>query len=93
MDRDQLRQEIMLTLLNTDTGGTPRSLAMSIGEETTPSAVRGILLNLERDGMVTKIEEHGGTRWKANEAEIRTRLQASFAPENDEAGRSSDSHD
>lgn len=78
MDREQLREEIMLTLLESDTGSTPRSLAMSIGEDTSPSAVRGLLMNLQREGIVEKTQEYGGIRWKANKSEIRERLAMSF---------------
>lgn len=84
MNRDELRREILLTLLERGGQQTPQSLARHIGGGTTPSAVRSMLLNLVRDGMVRKNDRYGGPSWEIVESEVMGRLRESLQAEFDE---------
>jgi DeoR/GlpR family transcriptional regulator of sugar metabolism len=78
MDRDQLRQELLLTFVERGGEQTPRSLARYIGADVSPGAVRSVLVNLQREGAVRKVEGYTGTTWELEEATVRDRIASSL---------------
>lgn len=77
MDRDDLRLKLILLL--TDEGPkSAQGLSQRLGENTTPTEIRGSLMNLQKEGLVEQSEQFGRTKWKAKTAKVEAMLERSL---------------
>lgn len=73
MQREALRQELLFTLLE-EGGDSATSLARSFDETVSKREIRSLLMNLQREGLVEKVDEYGGSKWEPVNSEIENRL-------------------
>lgn len=78
MNREELRNEILLVFLEHDSPLTTARLAGYIDGDTSRQELRAALMNLKKAGMVSRTEGFGGTKWEVNQTAIRDQLNATF---------------
>ena len=81
MNRDAIRRELILVLMERDDRLSSRALSRLVDGDVTTPAVRSALLNLERDGIVRKVDDRGGTRWEVDRSAVKERLLSSLGAE------------
>lgn len=78
MNRETLRNEILLVFLEHDTPLTTARLTGYIDGDTSRTELRAALMNLKKSGLVSRTEGFGGTKWKVNRTAVEDQLSASL---------------
>ena len=81
MNRIELREQIVLALMERNDRLSARDLVRYVDGDVTTAAVRSSLMNLERNGVVDRFDDRGGAKWEIVRDEVEDRLVETFRAE------------